>query len=125
MLFCVYLEDHLTVTDLLVLALATWRLSSLLADEPGPWDIFETIRDKLGIVYLDGSLTGEREGKNELARTVLCTWCNSLYMSGLGWVALYALLGPVAIWIALPFALSAAAIYVERFIWRGSKQKRG
>lgn len=113
----------MTVTDLLILALATWRLSSLLADEPGPWGLFETLRTKIGIVYLEDSTTGDRDGRNELARNVLCTWCNSLYISGLGWAGLYALLGPVAIWIALPAALSAAAIYVERFIWRGSKQK--
>jgi hypothetical protein len=125
MLFCVYLEVDLTIAVptvpiLIILALATWRLSSLLSDEPGPWDLFETIRSKIGIVYLDD---GSRDGKNELARNILCTWCNSLYFVGLSWALLYVLLGDLVVLLALPFALSTAAIYIERFIWRGSKKK--
>lgn len=110
----------ITIPHLIVLALATWRFSSLLADEPGPWDLFETARTKIGIVYLDD---GDRDGKNELARNVLCTWCNSLYIVGPFWTLLYVLLGNVAVLLALPFALSTASIYIERFIWRGSKHK--
>lgn len=113
----------MTTVHLIVLILATWRFSSLLSDEPGPWDIFEKFRTHIGIIYVEGSKTGERDGKNELAKNVLCTWCNSLYLVAPFWTLLYVLLGEIAVLIALPFAFSTAAIYIERFIWRGSKRK--
>lgn len=111
----------MAVLDFLILMLATWRTSSLLADEEGPFGFFEKIRGRIGIIYMDD---GDREGKNELARTVLCTWCSTLFLSGLFWAVLFYIWGQVVILIALPFALSTGSIYVDRFIWRGSKYKR-
>ena len=105
------------------MSLATWRVASLLADEGGPFDVLEKLRTRLGVRYVDD--TSERQGTGELSRNLLCTWCSTLYFVAPFWTVFYALSRKWAIWIALPFALSALAVYVERQIWRGAKSKRG
>ena len=62
------------ILDILILALATWRISSLLANEVGPGDLLERLRLFLGVRYNESS---EREAKNALAAEVMCQWCNS------------------------------------------------
>jgi len=82
---------------LVVLALATWRVSSLLVNEDGPWDMLVNFRDWT------------------LDHTTLftCLWCSSV------WVAL-ALFGvmyifPWVFFFYIPLALSALAIIIDRY----------
>lgn len=70
---------------LIILIAATWRISSLLAQEAGPFGILTKIR------FLD------------------CVWCWSFWW-GLAFALLYKYLPDVTFWIALPLALSAGAI---------------
>lgn len=95
--------------NILVLILATWRLSSLLASEPGPLDVLGRLRHLIG-VRLDTD--GEPYGTNELARGLMCVWCNSLWI-GLGWAALHYVAPSVTFWLALPLALSAGTVVIE------------
>ncbi len=37
--------------DILILMLATWRISSLLVDENGPFDIFAELRYRVGVRF--------------------------------------------------------------------------
>lgn len=99
------------MTELLVLLLATWRLTSLIADEDGPWYMLERLRHRLGVAYDEHNV---RYGRNELARGLLCPWCLSVWV-GAFW-ALLAAAWPGAVWVALPFALSAGAIFLHRRI---------
>ena len=97
--------------EFVVLALATWRMASLLAHEDGPGDVFTWLRHVLGVRYdEDSNLIGE----NWLAKGVLCLWCNSVWI-GAVWTVLVVLL-PWTWWLALPFGLSTAAIALERWI---------
>jgi hypothetical protein len=98
--------------DVLILALATWRASSLLANEDGPFGMFEHLRLAVGAYYDE---YGQRLGGNTLSTGMLCVWCSSVWI-GAFWAALYLLIGEV--WPALPFALSAAAILVEELLER-------
>lgn len=76
---------------LFILILATWRLSSLLAQEDGPFGILKKIR------------------------IVDCVWCWSFWW-GIIFALLYRYLPDVAFWVALPFALSAGAIAWDRWV---------
>lgn len=83
----------------LIAALATYRLSRLLADEEGPWSMFSKLRD----------LTPEQ---SSWRRGVECIMCVSV------WVAL-----PIAVWIApdwqhiplLWLALSAVTVVIRKW----------
>ena len=99
------------MTDLIVLALATWRIASLLAIEDGPGQAFAKFRRDAGVRYDDYS---QPYGTTELAKGILCIWCVSVWIAFF-WAFLYWICPGVAFWLALPFALSAGAILVEAF----------
>lgn len=98
--------------DYLILALATWRISSLLVNEDGPWAMFARLRAVVG-VYYDESL--QRQADAVLAGVFNCVWCMSVW-AGLAWAVAYYAWPALTVWMALPLALSAAAIVVERAI---------
>ncbi len=88
------------VSRLAIFLLATWRISSLVFREAGPWNIFVHIRTVIGSTGVGASLLS-------------CLWCVSV------WVGL--ILTPLAFWqhgwlVALPFALSAGSILIERLV---------
>lgn len=99
----------MTFVELLVLGLATWRTSSLLAEESWPWDLGEKFRRAIGVRYDEESFA---YGTNELARQVVCVWCVSTWV-GLGWAAAFSLWPRATFAIALPFALSTVAVIVN------------
>lgn len=94
----------------LILTLATWRITSLLVNEYGPFNLLERMRYRLGVRY-DESL--QRIGTNVVAEAFTCMWCLSVWVGLVLSIALYAM--PVlSVWLLLPFALSAGAIVIER-----------
>ena len=95
--------------ELIVLALATWRMASLLSNEDGPWDMLAKLRHLVGVRPDE---RGVPYGTNTLAKGILCGWCSSVWI-GLLWAVLY-YLWPCVWWLALPLALSAGAIVVDR-----------
>jgi hypothetical protein len=117
---------------LLLVALATWRLTSLLVYEAGPWNIFENLRYSFGVrtaedatmAERDKWLTGhpgevvpERFAIMLTGEILLCFYCSSL------WVAFFAVglvinFDPLPLWqiLLLPFAVSAAAIVLDTWI---------
>lgn len=99
----------MTWFDFFVLALATWRLASLLSREDGPFYLFARARHWAGVRYNEQS---QMISTNHLAEGVLCLWCNSVWFAIL-WTGLYFALNELAVWLALPFALSTAAIMLE------------
>jgi hypothetical protein len=97
---------------ILVLALATWRIASLLASEPGPWDGLGRLRKLAGVRYDE---EGRPYGTNEVSKAMICVWCSSVWI-GAGWMAFYWLRSDYAFWAALPFALSAGAVIVGEVV---------
>jgi len=95
--------------DILILALATWRLSHLLALEDGPWHILTRVRKLAGERLTEA---GVPYAATHLAEGVTCLWCNSMWF-GCVFAILFATCGRIALVIALPFALSAAAIVID------------
>lgn len=96
----------------IVLSLATWRVTSLLVNEAGPFDLFAKLRHLVGVRYDERSVP---YGTNVLANAFSCIWCMSV------WIALIAaiFLFEYIIWWQYPIvvlALSAAAIMIEKVI---------
>lgn len=91
----------------LILALATWRLSNLLVNEDGPADMFLYLRSFVGVrEFAD-------EQPNAVAGAFTCIWCMSVWVGalfGMGWLTW----GEPVMWLALPLALSAVAIVMDK-----------
>lgn len=94
--------------DIALLALATWRISSLLANEEGPGGMLERLRLAVGVRYDEAS---ERVAGNVLASEMMCQWCNSIWV-GAAWTVFYVLAPVWAVRCALPFALSTGTILI-------------
>ena len=98
--------------DFLILALATFRISSLIADEDGPFGLFDWARTLVGVKRNE---TGQTYGENNFAIGVICLWCNSVWI-GLILMALYVLSKQIAVWICFPLALSTVTIIISRWV---------
>lgn len=95
------------------MALATWRIASLFVHEDGPFFIFRKIRTWAGIAH------DEWGGKYQIpdtffAQLLSCVWCSSLWVGG-ALALLYYYSITLAFYASLPFALSAAAIWFEKY----------
>ena len=96
--------------NFLIVALAVWRISSLLVNEEGPFGIFERFRYLIGVRYDEQS---ERYGKNVFASLFVCVWCLSF------WIGLFAALyqaTTIADWAIRGLALSTVAIIIEEVV---------
>jgi hypothetical protein len=87
-----------------VVALACWRVTHLLAAEDGPWDLVARLRRALG--------------RSPLGRAMDCFLCASLWVAFPGAVLLAH--GPAEATL-LWFALSAATCLLERVTIRNSR----
>lgn len=84
---------------LLSLALATWRLTTMLTKEDGPGDLFASLRDWAGVRY---DPTGQAYGASFAGDVLSCFWCCSV------WAALALVFMPR--WVIGTLAASALAI---------------
>lgn len=82
------------ILTLIILILATWRLSSLFTGEDGPFMILAWLREKTKLFE--------------------CLWCLSVSM-GIGISLLFWHTPGLTFWLCLPFALSAGAIMFDRW----------
>ena len=93
----------------LIYALATWRLSHLLAAERGPYDVLGKLRQACGVSYADN---GAVIAPTEAAMLITCVWCNSVWVAAGLWLVRL-------IWPALGdglagvFAASTVAVFAE------------
>jgi hypothetical protein len=97
--------------DLVLLALATWRLAALLAQEEGPFNLLGRLRHRLGVRYDAHSVP---YADNELGKLLLCPWCSSVWLGAALAVAYF--FWPAVAWLALPLALSAVACIVQEAV---------
>jgi len=119
----------LDLVSVLVLSLATWRISSLLVVEDGPWRIFRSIRKavyagEFSLARIDGERLTEEEaaqvmlsaglGEGFFSGLLSCMWCTSMWVAA-AIVILY-LLWPSLVWLLLIPALSAVAIAIDEAI---------
>ncbi len=100
--------------ELLILILATFRITRLFVDdsEGGPWDIMSRIRHAMGYRYDE---LNRPAYVNVVGSTLLCFWCFSF------WAGLFVLLISflpywIGYYILLPFALSAGALLAKKAV---------
>ncbi len=99
----------MTPLDFILVGLATWRLSSLLVSEAGPFDVFQCLRDALKVYPVKAGEDVECKSEHAAWGMFCCVWCMSVWVSAL-MLALYTA-APVLIWW---LAVSALAIAVQR-----------
>ena len=91
----------------IILALAVWRISSLFANEGGPFDLFVRFRVKVG-----GCEDGNCGGENWFAKGLMCEWCNSVWFGTIITV-LYLFVPTIIFWLCFPLALSTITIMLK------------
>lgn len=97
---------------LVLVALAAWRVTSLLVEEEGPWDIFCKMRHALGVRY---DAHSQAYGLNVVGKALCCVWCTSVWVGTAG--ALCLLLAPtLTVMLSLPLAFSAMAILLNSVV---------
>lgn len=97
---------------LVVLAVATWRISHMLVKELGPANVFAKLRYRVG-VRLDEQGDAYALNPDAFLPSVLsCVYCTSIWV-GLFFTLLGAICIHVAFWVAAPFAFSAVAVVIE------------
>lgn len=100
--------------EFVILALAVWRVSSLLTYERGPGRVFEHVRARVGIKHSDAGHPNVWPS-TFWGELLTCVWCASVWVA-LGFALLYAFSGSTALGLALPFALSGAAIGLSKWM---------
>jgi hypothetical protein len=96
--------------EFLIVALAVWRVTSLLVNEDGPFDIFEKVRFFVGVRWDEHS---EKYGKNVLGEAFTCVWCLSVWTSAIGAV----FIAPSLAWYpCYVLALSSISILIEELV---------
>lgn len=97
----------MTVADLIVRALATWRVANILISERGPFDAFTTIREYFGVAH-----SSEDDGREPVGfpsnSVFSCMYCMSV------WVGFAFAILPNK--VARPFAFSAIAVIVKEWL---------
>ena len=99
------------ITELIILSFAVWRIASLFVHEDGPLYIFRKLRELAGITH-------DAEGdhlivpETFICQLLSCVWCFSIWVSIFMVVCLY-FLPDATILIALPFALSGIAVWIN------------
>lgn len=91
--------------------LAAYRLSSLLVDEAGPFDIFIAVRSIFGIKH-DAEGTAEFWPNNYFAQMLSCVFCTSLNVSFVLWF-LWVFAPSVSVGVAFPFAVGGVAAWLH------------
>ena len=103
----------MNLVNFIIFGLATWRVSNLLVNEAGPFDVFTKIRERAGIEHVDGVPTIVPD--KFFAQLLSCVWCTSIWV-GAGWLIAWLVMPEAASAFAALFAFSAVAILVENQI---------
>lgn len=110
-----------SLIDLIVLVLATYRLSHMLANEweAGPAGLLSKLRERAGLLWTEAGDPVTPPGS--FVDGLMCTYCNSVWI-GVAFAALYAILmslGLPAYLLFLPLALSGANVIVGELLGTG------
>lgn len=119
----------ISIIHLLILALATWRLSSLLVDEDGLFNMFEKLRTWVGVRYTKGE-TGELEQvvpddlsciRKTVGKWLTCRWCCSLWVGAV--LTVVCIAWSSVVYIVLPWSISTLAIIIDALIGRRYRRR--
>jgi hypothetical protein len=100
----------MTTLEFIVYCMATWRISSLLVNEAGPFDVFVKIREAFGIKH--NEKIPYEYPETFFAQLLSCVWCVSIWVAAFI-VLLWLVIPGVVLILSLPLALSAGAILID------------
>lgn len=106
---------EMNLTKYILLGLATWRLTSLLFREVGPFDLFVRIREAVGIRHLKEDKTPYLYPDNFFGKLFECVWCLSVWIA-FGMSILYIFLPEFAILFSLWLSLSTITIGLDKWL---------
>lgn len=95
-----------------VLALAVWRVSSLIVYEEGPWDVLCKVRHLLGVRY---DALSKPYGLNVVGKALCCMWCTSVWV-GIAFVLVFLAFPSPSLMVSFPLGLSALAILFNKAV---------
>lgn len=101
----------LNITQLVVLSLATWRITNLLVHEDGPGDIFVKLRSFIGVRFDEHS---NRYGTNMVAQAFTCVWCLSIWIAAIMTLSINHVY--LHIYVLHLLAISAGSILIEELL---------
>ena len=110
----------MTILEFVLIAFATWRITSLIVAEDGPFGIFERIRRPF--IFLDPdklppipptAMRVHQERTGFGSTLFRCIWCMSAYVAPIVWALWFYV--PYANYVVIAFAISGAAIIIEAF----------
>lgn len=102
---------NISALPLLIAMLGVWRISSLAANETGPFHIFKRFR-------VCTEQWCERYWfcrELHLDELVSCEWCNSIWFA-LPVSAAWYFLGDIVVWCLVPLAISTGVIFLKYVI---------
>jgi hypothetical protein len=110
--------NRMSLETLLVLALATYRLSLLISKEAGPFDLMGRFRTFVGVKFDEHS---RPYATGQVSEMVLCPFCLSVWIGfGVTLLLIGAMVAGVEKYLTyalLPFALSGLSVFF--FKWTG------
>jgi len=104
--------------QVIILSLATWRISSLLHSEDGPWDVMKKLRKFFGIIHDED---GEPIAFPSLLSWMDCFWCVCLFVGLLIstiWCIMRTDVPECQEWFVIWMGSSAVSILVEKWLGR-------
>lgn len=109
----------LNLFELLILGcFATYRLTQLIVDEAGPFNMFGKFRYWAGVRYDEHS---RRTALNQFAEGLNCFYCSSVWVGiGVGAIIIASMAVTPLNWlwlILVPFSLSGGAVFMKK--WAG------
>lgn len=114
------------LVQFLVLTLAAWRIAFAIYDDSqtGPFFLLDRIRYKIGIRYDEQSrkaIVAEPAWKRVLADMHMCMNCMSMWYglaAALIWIVVPKDYRDIVFYLALPFAIGAGILLVEKSVKR-------
>jgi len=107
--------------NIIIAMIATARLTLMLMYESGPYDIFERMRQVVGIK--EGYIENRTGIKLQIQRILLCYYCTSIYMAVITYLAMlyFAPFNYILVFSAVTIFLIALH---ERFVIGGGQQQQ-
>lgn len=106
--------NEINFITVVLLGLSTWRISSMLCYEEGPFGIFVKIREMAGIEHNDLN-TPVVYPDRFFGKLFECIWCLSVWVSAT-FVVFYIFLPTLAIYFSLWLSLSTICIMVNEWV---------
>lgn len=104
----------MSIELIVLLGLATWRVSSMIVNESGPFDVFLKLRSLAGIKHDENGKQMEVPSMF-FAQLFSCVWCSSMWVAAF-WVLAWYILPSWVIPAALLCAGSAIAIILDKWL---------